>query len=169
MARTPAGYVAALLSALSVASVANAAETVSDDSVVRKIDEQLAGSWRDSGVAPSRGAPDGAWARRTYLDLVGRVPTLDELTEFVGQSKPSRRAWLIDRLTGPDYRAERARWRATEWANLLIGRTGGRANNSLAVREPFEEYLREAFAKNQPADRLMQELVTATGSVPPWR
>lgn len=161
-------FVAGLGSATSVTSSANAAGEVAPDdgAVVEAIDAALSAAWRESGVVASRPAPDGAWARRVYLDLIGRTPTLEELTAFVGQPKPDRRAWLIDQLTGDPYRDERARWRATEWANLLIGRTGG-GRNSLALREPFEAYLREAFAENRPADRLMHELVTATGSVRP--
>lgn len=151
---------------LSAASPSIATEGVDDATVVEAINTALSATWRDSGVVASRAAPDGAWARRVYLDLIGRTPTLEELTAFVGESKPSRRAWLVEQLTGSSYREERARWRATEWANLLIGRTGG-GRNSLALREPFEKYLSEAFAENRPADQLMTELVSATGSVRP--
>ncbi|TWU00176.1 hypothetical protein Pla108_11210 [Botrimarina colliarenosi] len=139
---------------------------VDDAQIVAAINKSLSASWRDSGVTPSKPAPDGAWARRVYLDLVGRIPTIDELEAFVAQAAKSRRRWLVDRLLGDSYRDEHARWRATEWANLLIGRTGG-GRNSLAVREPFEKYLRVAFAENRPLDQLMREMVTASGSVRP--
>lgn len=157
--------IAALFST-AAAPPALATEGVDDDAVVESINTALSANWRDSGVVASLAAPDGAWARRVYLDLIGRTPTLEELTAFVGEPKPRRRVWLVEQLTSDSYREERARWRATEWANLLIGRTGG-GRNSLALREPFEAYLREAFAENRPADQLMTELVTATGSVRP--
>ena len=143
------------------------AATVEDADVVAAIDEALKQSWRDAGVVPSRPAPDASWARRIYLDLLGRVPRIEELEEFVAQPKPSRREWLVDRLLGEELTEDRARWRSIEWANLLVGRTGGRTGNSLVEREPFEEYLREAFAENRPYDQLATELVTATGSVRP--
>lgn len=141
--------------------------SVEDAQVIEAIDASLRSGWREAGVVPSRPAPDGAWARRVYLDLIGRIPKVDELEAFAKQPSASRRGWLVDRLLGDDYRDERSRWRATEWAILLIGRTGGRTGNSLAVREPFEGYLQQAFAENRPLDRLMRELVTATGSVRP--
>lgn len=143
------------------------AATVDDAQVIAAINESLRSSWRDAGVIPSKPAPDGPWARRVYLDLLGRIPKIDELEAFVKQPASSRREWLVDRLLGDEYRDERSRWRATEWAILLIGRTGGRNGNSLAVRKPFEEYLQEAFAANKPLDELMRELVSATGSVRP--
>ncbi|MEQ8848289.1 DUF1549 domain-containing protein [Botrimarina sp.] len=141
--------------------------TADDQAIVRQIDSALSEAWADARVQPARPAPDGAWARRVYLDVVGRVPTLDELTAFAQQPKPKRREWLVDQLLGEAYTAERARWLATQWANLLIGRTGGRSNDSLVVREPFEGFLRAAFAENRPLDELMTQLVTAVGSVRP--
>ncbi len=137
-----------------------------DSEVIASIDEKLRDSWRDQGVVPSKPAPDGAWARRAYLDLIGRVPTIDELAEYAAEPRGSRRPVLVDRLLGESYREERARWQAVEWTNLLIGRTGGN-RRSLATRAPFTQYLREAFAENRPYDQLMRELVTATGSVRP--
>ncbi|MEO0530843.1 MAG: DUF1549 domain-containing protein [Planctomycetota bacterium] len=145
---------------------ASHAATAVDAEIVEAINASLRESWRDAGIVPSKKAPDGAWARRLYLDVIGRVPTLDELEEFASEPARSRRESLVDRLLGDEYRQERARWRATEWANLLIGRTGGN-RQSLAERTGFEKYLREAFAENKPYDALVRELVTATGSVRP--
>lgn len=142
------------------------AGSVTDAEVVEAINASLRTSWRDAGVVPSKRAPDGAWARRLFLDLVGRIPTLDELEAFASEPAKSRRVSLVDRLLGEPYREERARWRATEWANLLVGRTGGN-RQSLVERAGFEQYLREAFAENKPYDALVRELVTATGSVRP--
>ncbi|QDT67369.1 hypothetical protein MalM25_02660 [Planctomycetes bacterium MalM25] len=142
------------------------AASVQDAEVTAAIDSALRTSWRDASAAPSKPAPDGAWARRAYLDLIGRVPTIDELRAFVSQPRSDRHAWLVDHLLGDTYKEERARWRATEWSNLLVGRTGG-DRNSLVIRDPFEDYLREAFATNRPFDELMHELVSATGSVRP--
>lgn len=147
-------------------SVARSA-TVDDDLVIDTLNEGLRRSWREAGVVPSKPAPDDAWARRLYLDLVGRTPTVDELALYADQPRGERRRWLVDRLLGEPYRDERSRWLATEWANLLVGRTGGRSNDSLVVREPFEKMLAEHFASGAGHDVLARRLVTATGSVRP--
>ncbi|MEN0109708.1 MAG: DUF1549 domain-containing protein, partial [Planctomycetota bacterium] len=138
----------------------------SDAAVVATIDETLRSVWREAGVSPSRPAPDEKWARRLYLDLVGRTPTYGELADFASRPPSERRGWLIDRLLGPESADERSRWAATHWANLLIGRTGG-GRRSLADRESFKRYLAAAFAENRPYDKLAREMITATGSVRP--
>lgn len=152
--------------AATLGAVSTQAGSKSDAEVVAAIDTALRASWRDQGIVPSKPAPDGAWARRVFLDLIGRVPTVEELAGFAAEPRGSRRQVLVDYLLGDSYQDERARWQATEWANLLIGRTGG-DRNSLAVREPFEKYLREAFAENRSYEQLMRELVAAKGSVRP--
>lgn len=157
--------------ALLVASVILSADSLAaspvDEDVVAKIDARVRESWQDAGVVASRPAPDGPWARRLYLDLLGRTPTVEDLEAFLDQPQRSRREWLVDRLLGDDYREERSRWQSIEWSNLLVGRTGGRVGGSLVHRDGFEAYLRDAFAESKPYDQLMRELVTATGSVRP--
>ncbi len=157
----------AITEAASSATKSSSKQTVSDAQVVETINRLLASSWSEDGIVPSREAPDGAWARRIYLDLVGRVPTIEELEAFAEVKRKSRRTWLIDQLLGSQYSEERARWLATQWANTLIGRTGGNNRQSLAKRPGFMQYLRDSFGQNRPMDQLMTELVTATGSVRP--
>ena len=142
-------------------------EAISDAEVIAKIDRLLEQSWQEAGIVPSKPAPDGAWARRVYLDVVGRVPTVEELQAFVEVDRKERRQWLINQLLGSQYSEERSRWLATQWANTLIGRTGGTNRQSLAQRPGFMQFLRETFGQNRPMDQLMSELVTATGSVRP--
>ncbi|MEO1495934.1 MAG: DUF1549 domain-containing protein [Planctomycetota bacterium] len=159
--------VAAML-VLAVGRGAAAADSsLTDEDVVSRLDELLKQSWRDAGVSPSPTAPDGPWARRVCLDLIGRVPTLDELRAFFAEPPHERRAWLVDRLLGREYTVERSRWDATQWAILLVGRTGGMRNNSPIHRESLEAYLGDEMRANRPHDEFMRELVTATGSVRP--
>ncbi len=143
------------------------AASIDDATVIQAIDRHLQEAWRAAGVIPSKRAPDGAWARRLTLDLLGRVPTVEELNRFVAEPLRERRRWLVDRWLGEAYRPERAQWLATEGTLLLVGRTGGTTGNSLVDREGLTRYLCEAFEERRPYDTLMRELVTATGSVRP--
>ena len=80
-------------------------------------------------------ATDGEWCRRLFLDVIGRIPTAEEVRTFVTDRDRAKREKLVDQLLdGERYAAEYIdRW-ATIWSNVLIGRTGGRENNSLVNR-----------------------------------
>lgn len=134
---------------------------------VSLIDEAISQAWSDQRLSPSPKASDGEWCRRVYLDLVGRIPTVEELVAYTSDRTPDKQAKLVERLLGDDYLEEYARHWTTVWTNLLIGRTGGTGNNSLAVRAGMKQYLRRAMQKNKPLDQMMHELVTATGSCRP--
>src|SRR5262245_55762417 len=44
---------------------------------VRLINTAIRQGWADHGFVPSQPATDGEWCRRVYLDLIGRLPTVD--------------------------------------------------------------------------------------------
>ncbi|MEO1992018.1 MAG: DUF1549 domain-containing protein, partial [Pirellulales bacterium] len=46
------------------------------------INEQIEEGWSDAGIRPSRSATDGEWCRRVFLDVIGRIPSLEELEAF---------------------------------------------------------------------------------------
>lgn len=137
------------------------------DPVVAMIDAQIRAAWEDQDLTPSKPAPDGAWCRRVFLDLIGRIPTVEEATTFLKDRSPEKRANLVDRLLGDEYREAFAQNWTTIWTNHLIGRTGGIERRSLVDRSGMEQYLRRSFQKNKPFDRMMEELITATGSCRP--
>jgi hypothetical protein len=140
---------------------------VSDDAVVARIDELVRAGWEAHGIKPSRQGTDAEWCRRVYLDVVGRIPTVDELDEFVGRRARTKRADLVTRLLGTEYAEEYARNWKTTWTNILIGRTGGTDRRSVTSRPGMMAYLEACFAENRPYDRMVHELVTATGATRP--
>src|SRR5207247_4706770 len=93
------------------------------------------------------------WCRRSFLDVIGRIPTYKETSEFTTDKSPGKREKLLDRLLGSDvYLPEFARNWSNVWTNLLIGRDddnrGGTVN-----REGFQQFLRRAFLENKPYDQ----------------
>lgn len=152
-----------------VASVEPAASTRDDVSLpeVTLINEHVAQAWRDHDLTPSAAASDGEWCRRVYLDLIGRVPTVAEVREYLHDRKRGKRGRLVDRLLGDEYRDEYVRNWTTVWTNVFIGRTGGTEQRSLVSREGMQQYLRETLAYNKPYDQMTVDLVTATGGCLP--
>jgi hypothetical protein len=132
-----------------------------------RIDELVRAGWDAHSATPSRRAEDGEWCRRIYLDLVGRIPTVEELQTFTRVKSRAKREELVDRLLGEEYADEYARNWKTIWTNLLIGRTGGTNRQSLTSREGMMEYLEGCFLENKPYHEMVRELVTATGGARP--
>ncbi len=134
---------------------------------VALINDAIRKGWADHNLVPSKAATDSEWCRRVYLDVLGRVPNVDELTKYLADKKRDKRAELIDRLLGEEYADEYVRNWTTQWTNILIGRTGGNERRSLAVREGMRKYLAETLKYNKPYDEMAKELITATGSCSP--
>lgn len=132
------------------------------------INEQIRQVWTDNELVPSAAASDGEWCRRVFLDVIGRIPSVTEMRNFVSDKDPQKRAKLVDRLLNDEeYTEEYARNWTTIWTNVLIGRNGGNEQRSLTSRAGLQKYLRDSFARNKPYDVMVRELVTATGSTTP--
>jgi hypothetical protein len=135
---------------------------------VDKINAAISQVWQDFELKPSPLEDDLKWCRRLFLDVLGRIPSLDELQEFAKDKSSDKKLNLVMRLLEDDRYTEEyaANW-STLWTNVLIGRSGGTENRSLIHREGMQKYLRDCFARNQPYNRMVHELVTATGSTKP--
>lgn len=140
----------------------------SDVDAVRFIDAQIRHGWSEAGLKPSPRATELEWCRRVYLDVIGRVPTVDELFRFQRAPAVSRRATLLNELLDSStYADEYARYWTTVWSNILIGRPSTAAPDSLVNREGFRQYLHASFLANKPYDVLAYELISASGDTTP--
>lgn len=135
---------------------------------VAMINELIEQGWRDYEIRPAPEVDDARWCRRVYLDILGRIPSLEELESFVSERGANKRAELVQRLLHDGrYTEEYARNWSTIWTNTLIGRSGGTDRRDLTNREGMQKYLRDSFATNKSYNRIVYELVTATGATKP--
>jgi hypothetical protein len=110
------------------------------------------------GIVPSAQADDAKFLRRVHLDLIGRLPTPDEVRAFLANEDSQKRERVVDALL---QRPEYADHWATKWADLL------RPNPyRVGVKAVFnyDDWIRDSFRKNKPYDQFVRELVTASGS-----
>ncbi len=139
-----------------------------DTELIAFINEALQTAWQEYGVTPSPPATEAEWCRRTYLRVVGRIPTVEELQQFVDDRSTDKREKLVDELlTSDKYAEEYARHWTTFWTNVLIGRSGGTQPDDLASRDGLQQYLRQALLENEPYDRIVHDLLSASGSNQP--
>lgn len=128
----------------------------SADDVVSFINQAFLQSWKDNEVQPSPLTDDAEWLRRVSLDLIGHIPTADEVQQFVADKDAAKRSKMIDTLLDhPDY----VRNWTTIWTNLSIGQQTPRR----VSREGMMKFYREAFGRNRPWKDVVSDLVTADG------
>ena len=126
-------------------------------SPVEFIEQQVTAGWTLAGVEPSTRADDGEWIRRVFLDITGRIPSVDVVDRFLKDRRRQKRQILIDQLL--DDPAYVVNW-TTIWTNLLIGR----ADTSEDVSRPaLGRFLRRSFAQNRPWSEIVFDLVSAEG------
>ncbi|MDC0261595.1 DUF1549 and DUF1553 domain-containing protein [Planctomycetaceae bacterium] len=109
-------------------------------------------------LKPSDPAIDTIFLRRVYIDIIGRVPTVEETEQFLAEKTPEKRQQLIDDLLS---RPEYAEHWANKWADLLRPnpyRVGIKATLN------YDAWIRDAFRKNLPHDEFVRGLITAQGS-----
>jgi len=130
---------------------------------VEFINQQMRQGWAAHSLTASATATDGEWCRRLFLDLLGRLPKVEELDKFLADKSADRKRKLVDQLLGDDYVEDYARNWTTIWTNTLIGRTGGTERRTMINREGMQQALRSAFQRNLTYDKLVYNLVSAQG------
>ncbi|HVC93716.1 MAG TPA: DUF1549 domain-containing protein [Pirellulales bacterium] len=110
------------------------------------------------GIMPSEPADDATFMRRVYLDVIGTLPTADEVRAFLADATTDKRATLVDRVLS---REEYADYWAMRWSDLLrVDRD--RVTPPVAVAT--SRWLRRQFAENRPYDQFVRDIVTVQGN-----
>ncbi|MGC8668033.1 MAG: DUF1549 and DUF1553 domain-containing protein [Chthonomonadales bacterium] len=115
-------------------------------------------------VLPSRLSSDEEFLRRVTLDTLGRLPTPDEIEEFVSSRDANKRTKLVDRLLADPQFTDLYTLRLCDLLRVNPRRLGN--NGSLADRAAalFYEWIWKSVKENKPWDRFVREILTAKGS-----
>lgn len=113
---------------------------------------------RELQLRPSQLAGDSEFIRRIYLDLLGALPEPHETEAFLADSRPDKRARLIDQLLT---RPEHVDFFAQKLSDVL--RLEERSLDPKGARV-YWEMIRAAIAEDRPWDQWVRELLTASGS-----
>jgi len=122
------------------------------------IDEMIKGAWDEAKIKPSRPATDEEFLRRVYLDVIGRIPNIQEAQAFLLSRESGKRAKLVEYLLNhPDYTKNFG----TQLSVALIGR---KAQERQVDRNALNGWLRRQFLDDRPWDRIVSDLITAKGN-----
>ncbi|MFM8470449.1 MAG: DUF1549 and DUF1553 domain-containing protein [Limisphaerales bacterium] len=124
------------------------------------IDRLVFANLKQLGIPPSPLCDDATFLRRVSLDIAGRLPTAAEAEAFLASKEPAKRDQLVDALlTSPDY----ADFFAGKWTALLKNRRDD--TKDIASNFAFHSWVRDSLLANKPYDRLVRELLAATGTI----
>ena len=136
-----------------------AGEPVGVLAAAREIDTLVADELARLDQTPRPPIDDYTFCRRVYLDAIGRIPTIDELEDFVGDTSPEKRADLIQSLLHS--RGYNSHW-YNYWADLLRVKDVG---DKLHHSGNFSEWIKDAVRTNKPYDQIAHELIDARGEL----
>ncbi|MDX1930298.1 MAG: DUF1549 domain-containing protein, partial [Pirellulaceae bacterium] len=130
------------------------------------IDLALESAWRSNAFTPAGVANDAAFARRLYLDLVGRIPLESELTLLVSNTDSRKREQLVDSLLAS---TEHAHHMAEVLNAVLMGRKEperkgpdkGGPDKGGRDKTGWMEFLTSAIQNNRPWNEVAREVILA--------
>ncbi len=120
------------------------------------VDAKLHDAWTQNGLTATAKIDDGRWLRRVSIDVIGTLPTADKVRAFLADTRPDKRARVLDELLASPAYAEH--W-SFYWDDVLMTRARAGGLDRMA----FRAWLRARFAENMPWDKLVYALITATG------
>lgn len=122
------------------------------------VDELILAKWQRLHIAPSPEASDEEFLRRVFLDVMGTLPTPQEVRDFLADTTPDKRDRLIDTaLTRPEF----ADLWAHRWGDILRNRSGDGSFKDHTLN--FSNWIRQSLADNKPYDQFVREIITVTG------
>jgi len=124
------------------------------------IDVAVFDQLRQLNIPTSELCDDVTFLRRVSLDLIGRLPTIQELHDFEQDDAPTKRDAVIDRLLESD---DHAAFFANKWMWIL--RNQRDQDSDQARTFAFYRWLKEQIASNRPYDEFVTDILTASGSV----
>jgi hypothetical protein len=126
----------------------------------KKIDAHLAKVWEKAKVTPSPKAGDYIYFRRLNLDLVGKIPGLLEIRDFIEDDVDANKRWTwVERLLEGE---GHSRHFANVWRHHIIG---SQTNPQFVFTvPPFEAWLKDRVEKNVGLDQMVTQLITGQGN-----
>ena len=110
-------------------------------------------------ILPSELCSNEEFLRRVYLDLAGRLPTIDETVAFHGDQAPDKRNKLVDQLLDAD---DFASFWTLKWGDVL--RSNSKKLKLVGVHK-FRRWIYDSIRTDKPVDQFALQLLTASGSV----
>lgn len=139
--------------------IPGADKTLNPAELAKLIDAEITLRLAQDKVPLSARCDDSEFIRRVHLDLTGVIPSAESVKAFLESDDPQKREKLIeDLLQNSNY----AHQQAEIWAQLLVPND---IDNRQLATDNLLKWLQDSFNKNKPWNKLVEELVTASGTI----
>ncbi|MFP6901488.1 MAG: DUF1549 domain-containing protein, partial [Opitutales bacterium] len=101
---------------------------------------------------------DHLFARRIYLDLTGTIPSYEQVESFVSSRNPYKRSLLINQLLASEGFVSHT---YNYFADMLRIQSNVPGEN--LRMDAFSSWLKDSIRTNKPYNRLVYDMVSATG------
>ncbi len=112
------------------------------------------------GLPPSPICDDATFVRRVFVDIAGRLPSMDETERFLVDKSENKRDVLIDKLVES---GEYADYFANKWSSILRNRRKGATYTRGTYG--FHAWIRQCIYENKPYDDFVREILAASGEM----
>ena len=151
-----------LLASAHVSVPTGRAVDIPEDPTSGPVDREVDARLRVLGIAPSGPASDAEFLRRVSLDVIGALPSPEEVRAFLDDRSPRKRSGKIDALLAHPMHA-------ALWATRYLDITGCDVDSmekpdDLRPRRAamWHGWFRNRFAENRPYDEIARGILCAT-------
>jgi hypothetical protein len=125
------------------------------------VDELVDAKLRALRMTPSEACDDETFLRRVYVDIIGLLPTSDDVMKFLADKSADKRERKVDELLG---RKEFVDIWALKWSELLQIRTEQNNNGGYKASLGYYNWLHDQLQNNVPINEIARQIISATGS-----
>ncbi len=125
------------------------------------IDELVDSKLKALRMTPSEVCNDETFLRRASIDIIGLLPTPDDVAKFVADKSTDKREKKVDELLN---RKEFVDIWALKWSELLQIRTEQNNNGGYKASLGYYNWLHGELEKNVPINEIARQIIGATGS-----
>ncbi|MBP6783711.1 MAG: DUF1549 domain-containing protein [Verrucomicrobiales bacterium] len=143
------------------AKVVNKNEKFDVAKAAGEIDALVEATLAKQGLKPNADIDDATFVRRAYLDIAGRVPTIEEAENFHGSTYPRKREQLITDLLESDGHMSHA---YNFWADVLRINSG-LGTGAQQAEAAYQLWIKESINNNVPYDQFVREMISARGMI----
>ena len=127
-------------------------------SSTKHLDRHINAVLKREGIQPSEMSKDAEFLRRIHLDMTGKIPTPEEVHDFLKNGSPNKRQKKIEDLLQSEVSVN---YWTRLWVNWLIGRRDDNDDRRVGLTS----WVRDALLKNMPYNQFVQELIAADGEL----